>query len=134
MEGRRRRGEEGDGEGRREGGRGERGGGKEERKGGREEERREGRGESGRRGMDGARAEKSKCTTAQCTALHTYQGLDHGRPLYSEVLDGLEHVHQPLPHHPLQNDVQGNEHSTAANAVAGGERSTRHSHTRHHRP
>ena len=54
----------------------------------------------------------------------SYQCLDHGWTLDSEVLDGLEHVHQSLSHHPLQDDVQGNEYSTPPNAIAGGEEST----------
>ena len=53
----------------------------------------------------------------------SYQCLDHGWTLDSEVLDGLEHVHQSLSDHPLQDDVQGNEYPTPPNAIAGGEES-----------
>ena len=53
----------------------------------------------------------------------SYQCLDHGWKLDSEVLDGLEHLHQSLSDHPLQDDVQGNEYPTSldAIAIAGGE-------------
>lgn len=35
----------------------------------------------------------------------SYQALDHGWSLYSEVLDGLENVSQPLNDQPLQHYV-----------------------------
>ena len=41
-------------------------------------------------------------------------------PLDAQVLDGLEHVHQPLSHHPLQQNVQSYELTTATNAIAAG--------------
>ena len=47
-----------------------------------------------------------------------YQSLHHSWSLDSQVFDGLEHVHESLGNHPLQNDVQRNEHSSASNPVA----------------
>ena len=32
--------------------------------------------------------------------------------------DGLEHIHQPLCHHPLQQDVECYEYTTATNTIA----------------
>ena len=48
---------------------------------------------------------------------HAHQSLDHGRSLDAKVLDRLEDIDQPLRHHPLQQNVQCNEHTTAANAI-----------------
>ena len=47
-----------------------------------------------------------------------YQSLHHGRSLNTQVFDGLEHIHQPLCHHPLQQDVECYEYTTATNNIA----------------
>ena len=47
-----------------------------------------------------------------------YQSLHHGRSLNTQVFDGLEHIHQPLCHHPLQQDVECYEYTTATNTIA----------------
>ena len=57
----------------------------------------------------------------QYCSLGSHQSLDHGRSLYAEVLDGLKDIYQPLSHHPLLQNVQGNEHSSPTYAIAGRE-------------
>ena len=66
-------------------------------------------------------AASTYCTTNEFNvrvSTHAHQSLDHGRSLDAKVLDGLEDIDQPLSHHPLQHNVQCNEYTTAANAIA----------------
>ena len=74
------------------------------------------------RGGEGCSDIFHKCTVNSWTQRwsEAHQGLHHGGPLDAQVLDGLEHVHQPLSHHPLQQNVQSYEHTTATNAIAAG--------------
>lgn len=48
----------------------------------------------------------------------THLCLHHGRPLRSQSLHRLEHVHHPLVAHPLQHDAQCDEHARAPDPSA----------------
>ena len=53
-----------------------------------------------------------------------YLGLDGGRSLGAQHLDGLEDVHHSLVPHPLQHDAERDEHARSAHASAARSKET----------